>query len=321
MKDTPIRAIFFGTPAFSVGILQALATSHIDVVAAYSQPARKSGRGMKSAPSPVQAHAEALDIPVHTPQSLKVDADRQALVELCAKQAVDVAVVVAYGLILPQCILDAPRLGCVNVHASILPRWRGAAPIQRAIEAGDTQTGITFMKMDAGLDTGHILRMAACPILADDTGADLHDRLAALGADGIAAVVEDLAAGVITPTPQPSTGVRYAHKLQKSDGLVDWSMPATAVHARQRALTPWPGAFSHLTLKQSAVRLKICQSRVNNEHDHGQPHGTVLDDKMTIACGGRSSLTIVRLQKPGKAAMDAAAFLRGNAVPVGAKLE
>ena len=321
MRDTPIRAIFCGTPAFSVGILQALVSCHIDIVAVYSQPVRKSGRGMKSTPSPVQAHAETLGIPVYTPQSFKVHADQQAFVDRCAEQAVDVAVVVAYGLILPQCILAAPRLGCVNVHASILPRWRGAAPIQRAIEAGDTQTGITFMKMDLGLDTGDILRIAACPILPDDTGADLHDRLATLGANGIAAVVEDLAAGVITPTPQPSTGVRYAHKLQKLDGLVDWSMPANAVHARQRAFTPWPGAFTHLTLKDRITRLKICQAQVNNEHDHGQPPGTVLDDKMTIACGGYSSLTILHLQKPGKATMDTAAFLRGNTVPVGAKLE
>ena len=314
-----MRVIFMGTPDFSVGILEALVTAGLDVVAVFSQPPRKSGRGMKETPGPVHARALELGIPVHTPLRLKPDEAQQAFEDLCAAHDVDVAVVVAYGLILPPRVLAAPRLGCVNVHASLLPRWRGAAPIQRAIEAGDTETGITYMQMDSGLDTGDMLRVVTLPIAAEETGGSLHDRLALAGAEGIAAVLQDLAAGVLTPIPQPEEGVIYAHKLDKAEGHINWSHPATDIDSMLRAFTPWPGAFTHMVLSEgSDVRLKIIEVETLPDQPNDVPPGSSLDDALTIACG-TGALRVKRLQRPGKGAMDANAFLRGTAVPKGTR--
>lgn len=307
-----------GTPDFSVGVLDALVAGGLDVVAAFSQPPRKSGRGMKETPSPVHARALELGIPVHTPLKLKPQDAQAAFEALCQTQGVDVAVVVAYGLILPQRVLEAPRLGCVNVHASLLPRWRGAAPIQRAIAAGDTETGVTYMQMDAGLDTGPMLREVKLPIAVDETGGSLHDRLAVAGAEGVVDVLQDLNAGALTAMPQPDAGVTYAHKLEKAEGLIDWSKSAGEIDAQMRAFTPWPGAFTTLPGENQPLRLKILEAVVHSGPVKVMP-GVTVDDRLTVATG-QGALEITRLQKPGKGAMDTAAFLRGNAVPAGTRL-
>lgn len=317
----PLRCIFMGTPDFSVKILDALVTAEVDVVAAYSQPPRKSGRGMKQTPSPVHARAEALGIPVFTPKSLRNTEDQAAFIRLCQDVQVHVAVVVAYGLILPDPILQAPRHGCVNVHASILPRWRGAAPIQRAIAAGDSETGITFMQMDTGLDTGPMLRIDRLPIHPNETGGSLHDRLADLGATGIADIVHNVVNGTTSPQPQPTEGVTYAHKLEKTEGHMDWFQSATQIDAQLRALTPWPGAFTFVPTHTAAdpMRLKILEAVCTPDAAPKAAPGTVIDDTLTVACGS-GTLRITRLQKPGKGPMDTADFLRGFPIPAGTQL-
>ena len=306
---TTLRLAFMGTPDFAVPSLRALAAAGHEVAAVYTQPPRPAGRGHKPQASPVQACAEAEGWPVRAPTSLK-DASEQAAF---AALGLDAAVVVAYGLILPRAVLRAPRLGCLNVHASLLPRWRGAAPIQRAIMADDAETGITIMQMDEGLDTGPILLREAVPIEAETTAADLHDTLAVLGARLIVEALEGLAAGILTPRPQPETGVTYAAKLTKADGRLDWRRPAEELARQVRALAPWPGA----TIEAGGERLKVLSAEAVD--GASAPPGTVLDDAFTVACGG-GVLRLTRLQRPGKAPMAAADLVRGFPVPCGMRL-
>ncbi len=305
----PLRLVFMGTPDFAVPGLAALIDGGHHVVCVYSQPPRAAGRGMKTKPSPVQAFAEAHGITVRTPSSLK-DADEQAAF---AALDVDAAVVIAYGLILPPPILAAPRLGCINVHASLLPRWRGAAPIQRALLAGDAETGISVMLMDDGLDTGPILATRTTPIGPDTTGGALHDRLAALGAEAMGPVLVDLDAGRLSPLPQPAEGITYAEKLTPADGRLDWTRPAAELERTVRALDPWPGAW----FEHAGTRLKVAAAHRVDGADGDA--GVVLDDALTVACGN-GALAIERLQRPGKGPTEVGAFLRGYDLPAGTRL-
>ena len=293
-----MRVIFMGTPDFSVPALRAIAARH-DVVAVYSQPPRAAGRGQKPRPSPVALAAQDLGIPVRTPARLR---DPQDQADFAALDA-DVAVVVAYGLILPQPVLDAPRLGCLNIHASILPRWRGAAPIHRAILAGDAETGVAIMQMEAGLDTGPVLALTRTPIAADDTTASLHDRLSAMGADLICDVLDRLP---LPAVPQPDDGVTYAAKIDKAEARIDWTRPADQVDRQIRGLSPFPGAWCMI----GDERVKLLSSSVTA--GHGEP-GTVLPD-FTIACGS-GAVRITLAQRAGKRPMTPDEMLRGWSLP------
>ena len=307
---TTLRLAFMGTPDFAVPSLQALAAAGHEIAAVYTQPPRPAGRGHKPQASPVQACAKAEGWPVRSPDTLR-DAGVQAAF---AALDLDAAVVAAYGLILPPAVLRAPRLGCLNVHASLLPRWRGAAPIQRAIMAGDAETGITIMQMDEGLDTGPVLLRQAVSIEAHATAADLHDTLAALGARLIVEALKGLDAGVLTPRPQPADGVTYAAKMTRAEGRLDWRRPADELARQVRALTPWPGA----TVEAAGERLKVLTAEVV-ETPAGAAPGTVLDDALTVACG-TGALRIIKAQRPGKAPMAAADLVRGFPVPRGTRL-
>ncbi|MGE0745945.1 MAG: methionyl-tRNA formyltransferase [Rhodospirillales bacterium] len=305
-----LRLAFMGTPDFAVPALAALVDAGHDVAAAYSQPPRPAGRGMKPAPSPVHRFAEDRGIPVRTPATLKDPAEQAAFAAL----GLDAAVVAAYGLILPPPVLAAPRLGCLNIHASLLPRWRGAAPIQRAILAGDAETGVTIMQMDAGLDTGPMLLAEAAPIAPDTTGASLHDALAALGARMIVVALDRLAAGALPATPQPAAGATYARKLDRAEARIDWSQPATAVERQVRAFDPWPGTW----FEHAGERIRVLAAALADGRAGAAP-GTVLDDRLAVACGD-GAVRILRLQRQGKAALVAEAFLRGFALPAGTVL-
>ena len=294
-----MRIIFMGTPDFAATALAALLDAGREVVAVYSQPPRPAGRGQKARPSPVQTLAERHGLPVETPTSLKADAARAAF----AGYAPGVAVVAAYGLILPPDILAAPARGCLNIHASLLPRWRGAAPIQRAIEAGDRETGVTIMQMDDGLDTGDMLLTRKVPIGPETTGGELHDALAALGAKTIVEALERLDAGTLSPTPQPAAGVTYARKIDKAETRLDWALAAADLANKIRAFNPWPGTF--FELDGQPIRVLAAEAAEGD----GAP-GTRLGAGLTIACG-RNALHLTEVQRPGKAAMDADAFLRG----------
>lgn len=297
-----MRIIFMGTPAFSVPALEALVQARHEVVAVYSQPPRKAGRGQKVIPSPVHQRAEALGIPVLTPKSLKPDEAAEAMATFRA----DVAVVVAYGLILPQRILDTPRLGCLNIHASLLPRWRGAAPIQRAILAGDKETGVCIMQMEAGLDTGPVLLYQTVPITDDTTATILHDTLSALGAEMIVPALQALADGTVQPISQPEDGVTYAHKLDKAEGQLDWTETAHVLHRKVRAFTPWPGTF----FKYGGEVIRVHAVDIADIPHNAEP-GTVLDEHFTIACADGTALRLLTLQRAGRKAMTAEDFLRG----------
>ncbi len=305
-----LRLAFMGTPDFAVPVLRALAEAGHEIAAVYSQPPRPAGRGHKPRPSPVQAFAAEQGWPVRTPSSLK-DTEAQAAF---AALDLDAAVVVAYGLILPPAVLAAPRLGCLNVHASLLPRWRGAAPIQRAILAGDAQTGVTVMQMDAGLDTGPMLLCEAVPITESTTASSLHDTLAALGARLILEALRGVATGALIAHPQPDAGVSYAAKLSKTESALDWRRPAAELARQVRAFTPWPGASAQL----GAEKIKVLAAEVVAGQDGDAP-GTVLDEGFTVACG-QGALRITQLQRAGKAAMAATEFLRGFALPKGTRL-
>ncbi len=295
-----MRLIFMGTPGFSVPALEALHRAGHEIACAYTQPPRPAGRGKRDRPSPVQVAAEALGIAVRHPVSLRGAAEQAALAALGA----DLAVVVAYGLILPQAVLDAPARGCLNIHASLLPRWRGAAPIQRAVMAGDAETGVCIMRMEAGLDTGPVLLRAETPIGAEDTAGDLHDRLAGLGAELIVTATGRL--GALPETAQPETGATYAEKVRKSEARIDWSAPATEVDRRIRGLSPFPGAWC----EAEGARLKILRSRrVAGEGDPGKVIGPAV-----VACGA-GAVEILELQREGKRPQPAAEALRGRALP------
>ena len=299
---TNLRLAFMGTPDFSVPVLEALIAAGHEIAAVYSQPPRPAGRGKKERKSAVHEAAEAHGIPVFTPLSLKHEDEHQAFRDL----KLDAAVVVAYGLILPKEILDAPRLGCVNVHASLLPRWRGAAPIQRAILAGDTETGVTIMKMDEGLDTGAMLLAERVEITAETTGETLHDALSALGAKLIVPALAGLAEGYLEATPQPAEGVTYAEKLTRETGHLDFTQDAATLERTIRALAPWPGAWFEL----DGARFKVFAAEVLELGAMGNDPGTVLDEELTVSCA-KDALRITRLQRPGKAPMNAADLLRG----------
>ena len=300
-----MKIVFMGTPEFSVPVLEALAARH-EVVAVYSQPPRPAGRGKELRPSPVQACAERLGLPVRHPVSLK-GAEAQA--EFAALGA-DVAVVVAYGLILPQAVLDAPRLGCLNIHASLLPRWRGAAPIHRAIMAGDAETGICIMRMEAGLDTGPVLLREATAIGADETTQDLHDRLSAMGARLILDAL-DLLHGLVAE-PQPEDGVTYAKKIDKAETRIDFTQDAAQVERKVRAFAPAPGAWFEF----QGERCKVLAADLTD--GAGAP-GTVLDSQMTIACS-HGAIRPTLVQRAGRPAMPTADLLRGWAIEAGARL-
>ena len=303
-----MRIVFMGTPDFSVPVLQALVDSGHDVVAAYSQPPRRAGRGKAVTPSPVQARAEALGIPVRTPQTLR-DADAQA--EFAALDA-DVAVVAAYGLILPRAVLEAPRLGCLNVHASLLPRWRGAAPIQRAILAGDEETGVCIMQMEAGLDTGPVKLEGRTPIDGKTAGA-LTNELSAMGARLMVQVLGEIDA--YPPLTQPEDGVTYAPKIDKAEARIDWSRSAVEVERQIRAFNPVPGAFFEV----AGERIKILAAEIDLSPGGGPADGEVLDDSLTIACA-EGRIRPILLQRAGRGVMTSAELLRGFPIPRGTKL-
>ena len=293
-----MKIIFMGTPNFSVPVLEALHQRH-EILAVYCQPPRPAGRGKADRPSPVQARAEALGLPVRHPVSLRSE---NALQDYAALQP-DVAVVVAYGLILPQPVLDVPRLGCLNIHASLLPRWRGAAPIHRAIMAGDTETGVCIMQMEAGLDTGPVLAREATAIGAEETTADLHDRLSAMGARLIVQTLDRLP---LPAQPQPAEGVTYAAKIDKAEARLDFSRPAVEVDRLIRGLSPFPGAWVEI----NGERVKLLRSRLAD--GSGQP-GQVLGG-FTIACG-TGAVEITLAQREGKRPMPVAEVLRGLVLP------
>jgi methionyl-tRNA formyltransferase len=300
-----MRIVFMGTPEFSVPVLDALAAAGHEIACVYTQPPRPAGRGKKDRPSPVQTRAEAMGLPVRHPKSLR---DAQAQAEFAALNA-DVAVVVAYGLILPQAVLDAPARGCLNIHASLLPRWRGAAPIQRAIMAGDTETGVCIMQMEAGLDTGPVLLRRAIPIAPEDTAGDLHDRLSALGAGAIIAALARL--DDLRPEAQPETGVTYAEKIDKAEARVDWTRSAEQIDRQIRGLSPFPGAWTMI----GGTRVKLLRSRI--AEGSGAP-GEVLAG-LNVACG-TGALAIIEVQPEGKPRMTAEAYLRGARIPAGTVL-
>lgn len=301
-----MRVIFMGTPDFSVPALEALVGAGHDIVAVYTQPPRPAGRGKKERPGPVHLRAEALGLTVRHPTSLRTP---EAQADVAALKA-DVAVVVAYGLILPQEVLDAPAQGCLNIHASLLPRWRGAAPIHRAIMAGDARTGVCIMQMEAGLDTGPVLLRRETEIGVTETTAALHDRLSALGAEAIVAALEDLDA--LTPQVQAEEGVTYASKIDKAEARIDWTQPADVVDRQIRGLSPFPGAwFLH-----EGERVKaLASTRAEGEG----PAGAVLDDQLRVACGS-GAVQLTRLQRAGKAAQDVQDFQRGAGIAVGSNL-
>ncbi len=295
-----MRLVFMGTPDFSVPALDALVSAGHEVVAVYTRPPRPAGRGKKDRPSPVHARAEALGIEVRTPRSLKTHEAQEAFSALGA----DVAVVVAYGLILPQAVLDAPRHGCLNIHASLLPRWRGAAPIHRAIMAGDAETGVCIMQMDAGLDTGPVLLRAATPIGAEETTAELTVRLSAMGARLIVDALAHLPG--LPAAPQPDDGVTYAHKIDKAEARIDWTRPAPEVDRLIRGLSPFPGAWTQV----SGERLKLLRSRL--APGSGAP-GQVLEG-FTVACG-TGAVEVLEAQREGKRPMRTDELLRGLDLP------
>jgi len=303
-----LRLAFMGTPDFSVPALTALIDAGHDVVAVYSQPPRPAGRGHKERPSPVHHAASMRGIEVRTPVSLK-NAEAQAAF---AALDLDLAVVVAYGLILPKAILEAPRFGCLNIHASLLPRWRGAAPIQRAILAGDTETGVTIMQMDEGLDTGPMLSVKKLPILAGTNAGTLHDALSDLGAEMIVAAVAGVTDGSLKPTPQPADGVTYAAKIAREEARIDWTRSAAEIDRQVRAFAPVPGAW----FQNGADRIKVLAASPSRA---GGLPGTVLDALPTVACG-EGALVLTRVQREGKGPMAIGDFLRGYALPSGTKL-
>jgi methionyl-tRNA formyltransferase len=303
-----LRLVFMGTPDFAVPVLEAFLHAGDEIAAVYSQPPRPAGRGQKLTPSPVQAFAESRGLAVRHPVSLKTP---EAQADFAALNA-DAAIVVAYGLLLPQPILDAPKFGCFNLHASLLPRWRGAAPIQRAIMAGDTETGVCAMQMDAGLDTGPVLARETVAIGPRMTVAELHDELARIGAPLMVRAVHDFAAGKIAPEPQATDGVTYAAKLLKDEGRIDWTKPAAEIDRAVRALNP--GIGTSLELNGERIKLVAAEPVPGS----GTP-GTALDDTGTIACG-EGALKLLKLQRPGKTPVAIADFLRGLPLARGTKL-
>jgi methionyl-tRNA formyltransferase len=311
---TRFRLAFMGTPDFAVPVLAALIEAGHDIAAVYTQPPRKAGRGMAELPSPVQRFAETKIIPVRSPLSLKSEDEQMAFAAL----DLDVAIVVAYGLILPKPILSSPRLGCLNLHASLLPRWRGAAPIQRAIMAGDKETGVMVMQMEAGLDTGPVLMGERIKIEADSTSGSLHEDLSKRGAKLMTTALDALADGKLKAEPQAAEGVTYAHKIEKTEARIDWTNSAATLDAHIRGLTPFPGAYFEVPGKNAAERIKVL--RAVPVAGKAAP-GEILSCErgLTIACG-QGALKLVEIQRAGKAPMQADECLRGMTVKKGDRL-
>ncbi len=307
-----MRVVFMGTPDFAARLLREIISRGHEIAAVYTQPPRPAGRGMAEKKSAVHLLAESLGLPVRTPKSLK-SADAQA--DFAALDA-DVAVVAAYGLLLPQPILDAPRFGCLNLHGSLLPRWRGAAPIQRAIMAGDAESGVMVMKMEAGLDTGPVALTAKTPIVAEMTAGELHDRLAELGAPLMADALDLLAKGELRFTPQAEDGASYAQKIEKAEARIDWRRSAQDLHDLVRGLSPFPGAFFEADLGHGIERVKVLRARV--EAGAGAP-GVALDDAGLMACGA-GALRLLRVQRAGKGEMEFEEFARGRRLTRGVSL-
>lgn len=309
----PLRVIFMGTPDFSVPTLRAVADAGHEIVAVYTQPPRPAGRrGLELTPSPVQREAERLGVEVRTPISLKGEAEQADFRELNA----DVAVVVAYGLLLPKAILEGTRLGCYNGHASLLPRWRGAAPIQRAIMAGDGETGMMVMKMEEGLDTGPVALTRRVAIGPDMTAGELHDALMDTGAALMVEALKALDGGSLDLTPQAADGLTYAKKIDKAETRIDWSLPSKDVHNHIRGLSPFPGAWSEMEAGGKMERLKLLRSTL--AEGGGNP-GRILDDRLTIACGD-GAVRLVEVQRAGGKPAGAEEFLRGTKLEKGMKL-
>lgn len=302
-----MRLIFMGTPDFSVPVLEALVEAGHEIAAVYCQPARPAGRGKKDRPSAVETRAVELGLPVRHPVNFKDVADVSDFAALNA----DAAIVVAYGLILPQSLLDAPRFGCLNIHASLLPRWRGAAPIHRAIMAGDAETGVAIMQMEAGLDTGPVLLSTSTTIAPDDTTLTLHNRLSAMGATLIIDALEGLQD--LVPIAQSGIGVTYAAKIEKPEARIDWGQDAKVIDRKIRGLSPFPGAWCEI----NATRVKLLESQLAK--GDGLPGTLLASDSLTVACGS-DAVQILRLQRAGKAAVSAQAFLRGAGLSSGDKL-
>ena len=309
----PLRLAFMGSPEFAVPSLAALLAAGHEIIAVYAQPARPAGRGQRPRLSPVHAYAERVGLMVRTPSTLRTP---EAQADFAALD-LDAAIVAAYGLILPPPILAAPRMGCFNVHASLLPRWRGAAPIQRAILAGDSETGITIMQMDAGLDTGPIVLAASVPIEAGTNAGTLHDRLAATGARLIVEALSGITDGTLVAIPQPAEGATYAHKLNRDEGRIDWRQPAVAIERMARAFDPWPGAWFELHGDRIKVLSAAC--RPDTVAGGSTQTGTVLDACLSIACG-QGVLRPTMVQRQGRAPLPTEAFLRGYPVPAGTRL-
>ena len=303
-----MRLIFMGTPDFAVPTLVALAAAGHDIAAVYTRAAKPAGRGLAEQPTPVEREARRLGIAVHTPRTLKDSAAQETF----RAHNADAAVVIAYGLILPTPVLDAPKLGCFNVHASLLPRWRGAAPINRAIMAGAAESGVTLMKRDEGLDTGAMAMADRVAITSDMTAGELHDLLAQRGAELMQLTLAALERGTLDPKPQPAQGVTYSEKITNAETRIDWSKPGKQVHDHIRGLSPYPGAWFEL----NGARVKALRS--SKGEGSGAP-GAALDDKLTIACG-EGSVRLVQIQRAGKQPMSAEDFLRGTPVARGAKV-
>jgi methionyl-tRNA formyltransferase len=308
----PLRLIFMGTPDFAVPTLLELAAHGHEIAAVYTRAAKPAGRGMKPQPTPVEQTARRLGVPVLTPKTLRTEDAAAALTAFGA----DAAVVVAYGLILPQAILDAPRLGCFNLHASLLPRWRGAAPLNRAIMAGDAETGVMVMKMDAGLDTGDVAMAERIAIPETMTAGDLHDGLARIGADLMVRASAGLERGQLQLTPQAAEGATYAGKIDKAEARINWERPAREVLRHIHGLSPFPGAWCEAEIGGERARLKLL--RCVPAEGAGAP-GALLDDRLTVACG-EGAIRITQLQRAGKAPMTAEEFLRGTMLRAPARL-
>jgi methionyl-tRNA formyltransferase len=304
-----LRLIFMGTPDFAVPTLIEIAARGYDIAAVYTRAPKPAGRGMELTPSPVEREARRFGLAVHTPATLRNENVQSAF----RAHGADAAVVVAYGVILPPPVLAAPPLGCFNVHASLLPRWRGAAPINRAIMAGEAETGVTIMQMDEGLDTGPMAMTERVPIIANMTAGELHDALARLSADLMLRALGALERAALSLTPQPETGVTYAAKIDKNETRIDWAKPWKSVHDHVRGLSPFPGAWCEIAAGGAAARIKIL--RATQGGGAGAP-GTVLDDRLTIACG-EGSIRILQLQRAGKQPMNAEEFLRGTPIAAG----
>jgi methionyl-tRNA formyltransferase len=303
-----LRLIFMGTPEFAVPTLIEIVGRGHDVAAVYTRAAKPAGRGMELMPSPIEREARRFGLPVHAPKTLRTD----EAVQTFRAHGAEAAVVVAYGLILPQPILDAVPLGCFNLHASLLPRWRGAAPINRAVMAGDAETGVMVMKMEQGLDTGPVAMAEKVTIAPDTTAGELHDELARLGADLMVRALAALERGSLTLTPQPETGITYAAKVAKDETRIDWSRPWQQMHDHCRGLSPFPGAWCEI----AGSRIKVL--RTTQGEGAGVP-GTVLDDRLNVACG-TGAVRIVELQRAGRQPMRTQDFLRGTPVAPGTRL-